>query len=258
MHNHLKDLLEADQPAIGAQLRFGSPGIAELFGHAGFDWLVIDAEHAPQTPPGVQAQLQAIGNTSATPVVRLPKVDEEQIRLYLDMGAMGIMAAMVNTPEEAESGARACRYPPHGSRGFGPHRASRYGLDSEAYTRDINDHVIFIPIIESAEAISNIEDILAVPGVDTFVLGPVDLSFSLGRPFNYDCAVYRDAESKALDAARRANKPAGGGLSGSPMDPAPLTEAIDKGFRTILLGGDEFLLTSACQRVMENVAKARD
>ena len=92
MHNRIKDQLAAGKPAFGAQLRFGSPAIAELFGHSGFDFLVIDSEHAPQTPTGIQAQLQAIGNTPATPIVRLPRIDEEQIRLYLDMGALGILA----------------------------------------------------------------------------------------------------------------------------------------------------------------------
>ena len=92
MQNRIKDQFAAGKPAFGTQLRFGSPAIAELCGHSGFDFLVIDSEHAPQTPTGIQAQLQAIGNTPATPIVRLPRIDEEQIRLYLDMGALGILA----------------------------------------------------------------------------------------------------------------------------------------------------------------------
>ncbi len=257
MQNRLKHLLETGQLAIGAQLRFGSSAIAEQFSHAGYDWLVVDTEHAPQTPPGVQAQLQAIGNTPATPVVRLPKVDEEQIRLYLDMGAMGIMAAMVNTAEQAEIGARACRYPPQGSRGFGPHRAWRYGFGAEDYRRDINDHVMFIPMIETTEAVANIDDILAVPGVDAIVLGPADLTYSLGVPFDFDSKVFRDAETKVLSAARRAEKPVGGGPYGSPLDLEPLTEVIERGFQAILLGGDEFLLKVACERALDNVNKVR-
>jgi 4-hydroxy-2-oxoheptanedioate aldolase len=107
MHNRIKDQLAAGKPAFGTQLRFGSPAIAELCGHSGFDFLVIDSQHAPQTPPGIQAQLQAIGNTPATPIVRLPRIDEEQIRLYLDMGALGILAPFVNTAAQAAEGARA-------------------------------------------------------------------------------------------------------------------------------------------------------
>ena len=111
MRNRTKELLDAGRTAFGAQLRFGSPAIAELFGHADFDWLIIDAEHSPQTSLGIQAQIQAIGNTNATPVVRLPKVDVEQIRLYLDMGAMVIACAFVNTAENAQLGARAWPLP---------------------------------------------------------------------------------------------------------------------------------------------------
>ena len=168
MQNRFQELLSAGKAALGAQLRFGSPAIAELFGHAGFDWLIIDAEHAPQSPEGIQAQIQAIGNTPATPFVRIPKVDEEAIRLYLDMGAMGIVAAFVNSAEDAERGARACRYPPHGNRGYGPHRAARYGLiAADEYTREINDRVTFMGIIETADAVDNIDSILAVDGFDT-------------------------------------------------------------------------------------------
>ena len=102
MANRMKELLEAGKPAIGSQLRFGNPAIAELFGLAGFDWLLIDSEHAPQTPNGVQAQLQAIGNTPATPIMRFPAVNVEQIRLYLDMGAMG-WPRRLSTPPKRQS-----------------------------------------------------------------------------------------------------------------------------------------------------------
>ena len=180
MQNRIKDQFAAGKPAFGSQLRFGSPAIAELCGHSGFDFLIIDSEHAPQTPIGIQAQLQAIGNTPATPIVRLPRIDEEQIRLYLDMGALGILAPFVNTADQAAEGARACRYPPVGIRGFGPHRAAQYGLRTDEYFAEINDLVIFIALIETAEAVANIDEILAVEGVDTFVIGPVDLSISLG------------------------------------------------------------------------------
>ena len=193
MHNRIKDQSAAGKPAFGAQLRFGSPAIAELFGHSGFDFLVIDSEHAPQTPTGIQAQLQAIGNTPATPIVRLPRIDEEQTRLYLDMGALGILAPFVNTAAQAAEGARACRYPPTGIRGFGPHRAAQYGLRTDEYFAEINDLVVFIALIETAEAVANIDEILAVDGVDTFVIGPVDLSFRWGCPLTT-----RDLFSKTL------------------------------------------------------------
>jgi 2-keto-3-deoxy-L-rhamnonate aldolase RhmA len=249
MRSRLKELLDAGQATFGTQLRFGSPGIAELFGHAGFDWIILDAEHAPQTPIGIQSQLQAIGNTSATPIVRLPKVDEEQIRLYLDMGAMGILAAFINTAEDAELGARACRYPPLGNRGWGPHRATQYGLQTNEYAEQINDLVMFIGLIETKEAVENIDAILAVEGMDTYILGPADLSISLGVPFDFENSTFQDAEQQVRDAARRAGKPAGIGLYRSPFELNTLQRATEAGYQVILVGGDELFLTHGCQQI---------
>ena len=106
--NRLKKLLAGQTIAVGAQLRFGSPAIAELFGLAGFDWILIDGEHAPQSPMGIQAQLHAIGCTDATPIVRVRTNDPELFRVYLDMGAGGIVAPFVNTAEQARCGAASC------------------------------------------------------------------------------------------------------------------------------------------------------
>ncbi len=247
MNCRLKERLAEGRTAVGAQLRFGSPAIAEMFGHAGFDWIVIDSEHAPQTPDGIQAQLQAIGNTPATPVVRLPRVDEEQIRLYLDMGALGIMAAFVETPQDAEFGALACRYPPRGIRSFGPHRAGGYGLRTGEYLEKVDDLVSFIPIIESAPAVDNIESILAVDGVDFPVIGPVDLSYSLEAPFEFESEAFQAAQAKVAAAAAAAGKPAGLGVYRPAFEPASLQRAVEEGFQALLVGGDEPFLAAACE-----------
>src|SRR3989304_799190 len=151
MKNRVRELFQAGKIAVGAQLRFGSP--------------VIDTEHAPQTPRSVQGQLQAAGCTNTTPLVRLARNDPDLIKLYLDMGAMGVVAPFVNRVDEAATGAQACRYPPVGTRGWGPSRAGGYGLHAQRYTEEINDCVLYIPIIESAEAVANIDSILAVDGV---------------------------------------------------------------------------------------------
>ena len=251
MNCRLKERLAEGQTAVGAQLRFGSPAIAEMFGHAGFDWLVIDSEHAPQTPEGIQAQLQAIGNTPATPVVRLPRVDEAQIRLYLDMGALGIMAAFVETPQDAEFGALACRYPPRGIRSFGPHRAGGYGLRTSDYLDEIDDLVSFIPIIESAPAVDDIEAILAVDGVDFPVIGPVDLSYSLDVPFDFESEAFQAAQAKVAAAAAAAGKPAGLGIYRRAFEPESLQKAVEDGFQALLVGGDEPFLATACQLMAE-------
>ncbi|MEE2659560.1 MAG: aldolase/citrate lyase family protein [Candidatus Latescibacterota bacterium] len=254
MRNQVRECLTAGKPAIGCQLRFGSPAIAELFGHSGFDWILLDSEHAPQTPTGMQAQLQAIGNTPAAPIVRLPNIDEELIRLYLDMGAMGILTAFTNTPEEAERAAHACRYPPRGDRSFGPHRASHYGLRTQEYLEKIDDLVVYMALIESAEAIDNIDAIFAVEGMDTVIIGPVDLSYSLGVPFDYESDTFQEAQAKVAEAASKAGKPAGLGVYRNPLESANMKRAMDDGFQVLLTGSDEGTLMEGCRQM----AKVRE
>ena len=146
---------------------------------------------------------------------------------------------------------RACRYPPAGVRGFGPHRAAQYGLRTDEYFAEINDLVIFIALIETAEAVANIDEILAVEGVDAFVIGPVDLSISLGVPFDYEGAVFQDAQAQLAAAAHRAGKPAGIGVYRPASDPQAIQRAMDEGFSLILAGGDEPFLAAGCQQMAE-------
>ncbi len=248
--SRLKDLLDAGSPAIGIQLRFGSPGIAEMAGLAGFDWLLLDTEHSPQSPVGIQTQLQAIGCTRATPIVRLGRNDPVQIRLYLDMGAAGIAAAFIETAEEAKAGADACRYPPRGTRGWGPHRAAAYGLEPDSYRARVDDEVLFLPIIETATAIREIESILAVDGVDSCIVGPVDLCYSLGIPFRFDHPDYLRALDRVRDAAARVGKPAGLPLLGELDDRDNVQRQVDAGAKLLLVGGDEQSLVDAFRRTL--------
>ena len=158
--NRLKQRLDAGDVVIGAQNRFGVPAIVELFGKAGFDYVVLDTEHAPQTPSGVQAQLQGLASTDTTPIVRVPNNDPDLIRLYLDMGAGGVLVPFVNSAEEAEAIVRATRYPPQGRRGFGPLRASHYTQDYDDYLARANDNILVALIVETREAVENIESIM--------------------------------------------------------------------------------------------------
>ncbi len=255
--SRLRDLLDTGEPAFGIQLRFGSPAIAELAGLAGFDWLLIDTEHAPQTPVTVQAQIQAAGCTPAAPVVRITRTDPDLIKLYLDMGAKGIVVPFVNTPEEAKVGADACRYPPRGTRGWGPHRAAGYGLFEEEYTAGIDDAVVYLPIIESAEAVERIGDIMAVEGVDGCIVGPVDLCISLGVPFRFDHPKYLDALRRVREAGQRAGKPVGHPLLGSMDDEENIRRQVAEGVRLLLAGGDEPALKDGFRRTVEELAFLR-
>ena len=257
MANRLKEMLAAGRPAIGAQLRFGLPAIAELFGLAGFDWVLIDTEHAPQTPIGVQAQLQAVAGTGATAIVRAARTDADLLKLYLDMGAMGILVPFIETPEQALAGAQACRYPPRGTRGWGPHRAAEYGLRAAEYTASINDEVMYIALIETALAVENIERIMAIDGVDACMIGPVDLAISLGTPFDYEAPVFVDAVAKVLEGCLGSGKPPGIPRMGVSDADDRLRQDIESGFRLILAGMDESLLSSGCRDTLSSLADVR-
>jgi 2-keto-3-deoxy-L-rhamnonate aldolase RhmA len=257
MTNRMKEMLLAGRTVLGAQLRFGSPAIAELFGHAGFDYIVLDSEHAPQTPTGIQAQIQALAATPATPIVRLPKNDPDLVRPFLDMGAAGTLVPFICSAEDARLGARALRYPPEGTRGYGPSRASRYGFDT-GYFGSANSQMVFLPIIEDERAVRNIDEILAVPGVDSFIIGPVDLSISLGVPMQYDAPRFRDAVRTIVKAGRAVRKPLGTSVYGGDMFQADTYRRLaDEGFTLLLVGGDEWMLQASCKRLLESAASAR-
>ena len=249
MKNLMKEKLMAGKVVIGAKLRFGSPAIAEMFGYAGFDYLVLDSEHAPQTPVGIQQQIQALSATPATPIVRIVKNDPDLMRPYLDMGAVGILAPFINTAADARLGARAVRYPPVGTRGFGPARASRFGLDVDYY-KTANENMVFLPIIEDVEAVRNIDALLSVEGVDSFIIGPVDLSFSLGIPMQFDHPRFQEAIQTVTKAGLASGKPMGTSIYGGDMyNPQTYRKFIDQGYTLLLIGGDEWMLSDALRRM---------
>lgn len=254
MKNHFKELLTGGKVALGAQLRLGVPAIAELFAAAGFDYIVIDGEHAPQTPVGIQAQLQAVNGYDCTPIVRFGRNDPDEIRLALDMGAGGVLIPLLKTAAEVEKLVQACRYPPAGTRSYGPSRAYQYGFDRDYYPRSQPSLVIMI-IIETAEAVDNIDEILAVDGLDTFVLGLADLSIALGVPLEYQHPKVETAVERVLAAAQKAGKPSG--VSFYPSDLPFMRQRIEQGARVLLAGGDEWMLQETCQKMIESAAALR-
>jgi 2-dehydro-3-deoxyglucarate aldolase len=254
MKNHLSGALANGDVVLGAQLRLGTPAIAELFAAAGFDFVVIDGEHAPQTPVGIQAQLQAVNGYSCTPIVRLGRSDPDEIRLMLDMGAGGVLIPLLQTADDARKLVRSCRYPPEGTRSYGPSRAYQYGFDQEYYPKSTPDLVTMI-IVETAEAIENIDEILAVDGLDTYVMGPADLSVALGVPMQLQHPTVQAAAEKVQRAAEKAGKPAGASLY--PYTRAAAKLLIESGYRVLLVPGDEWLLQAICAEIVGGVDELR-
>lgn len=179
--NKFKQDLKFGPAQIGLWLGLANAYTAELLAGAGFDWLLIDAEHAPNELQTILAQLQAIAPYPVTPIVRPAWPDHVRIKQLLDLGAQTILAPMVETAEQAADVVAATRYPPQGIRGVGSAlaRASQFNRTAE-YLQTANDEICVLIQIETPKGVENLEDILAVEGVDGVFIGPSDLSASMG------------------------------------------------------------------------------
>ena len=181
--NTVREKLRAGQPTIGCFMGLQSPNVAELLGHAGYDWIVIETEHNAFDTAQVEHALMALSGTGAIPLVRVPSADHVYIQRALDIGALGIVVPLVRTAAEAEAIVRATRFPPTGTRSWGPLRASGYTFDNRDYRDRADENILVVLILETREAVENLDAIAAVPGIDAIFLGPADLSFAYGVDF---------------------------------------------------------------------------
>lgn len=182
LENSVKRKVRAGQKTVGGWLQIASPMAAEIMSRAGFDWLIIDMEHGPTDIPMLIAQLQAMSGTDVIPFVRAPWNDFVIIKRILDAGVYGVLIPYVNSKSEAEAAVAACKYPPQGIRGVaGSPRAVGFGQKAIDYLTKANDEIMVIVAVETFTAVTNIDDILKVPGIDGIFIGPLDLSASLGH-----------------------------------------------------------------------------
>ncbi len=176
--NGFRQRVLAGEQLVGSLVTLNSPEVVEILCLAGFDWLFLDAEHAPLDPSGLQMLLQAAGSVPC--LVRVPATDEVWIKKALDAGAAGIIVPQVNSAEQAQQVVSWCRYPPQGRRGIGLSRAHAYGFNHAGYVDTANDHVTVVVQAEHVDAVAGIEQICKVEGIDAVLIGPSDLAASLG------------------------------------------------------------------------------
>ncbi len=208
--NPLKQRLAAGEVLHGMWVGMADPYAAEMAATAGFDWLLIDGEHAPNDLRSLSAQLAVVQNSPSHPVVRLPVGDPVMVKQALDIGAQTLLIPMVETGDQAEMLVRATRYPPHGFRGVGSSlaRASRFAAIPD-YLKTANDQICLILQVESVKALDALDDILAVEGVDGVFIGPSDLAADMGYLGNTSEPKVRAAVHDALRRIRAAGKFAG-------------------------------------------------
>src|SRR6202034_4289252 len=176
--NGVRELWQAGKPGINSWLGIPSSFSAEVMAHAGWDSLVVDMQHGMIEYQTMVTMLQGISTTNTTPLVRVPWNDPAHIQKALDAGAYGIICPMINNRAEAEKFVSSMRYAPVGSRSSGPIRASIYG--GADYHAKANDIVVAFGMIETVEAMENLDEILSTPGLDAAYVGPSDLSISMG------------------------------------------------------------------------------
>lgn len=250
--NRAKRMLAEGRTIVGGWMCTTDAMLTETVADCGFDFVVIDTEHAVQTLLTVQAHLMALKDTGATAVVRVVWNDFVRVKQLLDAGGEGLVFPWINTPQEAEQAVRATRYPPRGIRGFGPRRAQRYGDDIKDYFHNADANILVLCQIETPEAVGNAEAIASVDGVDALMIGPADLSVNLGVPLDWECETFMAAVRRVAAAAESAGKAFGVITSG--VDPA--RRWIDLGARVVIAGADVALLKMMAAQTRDEILDA--
>lgn len=236
----LKDVLsDSERPLVGMWVCSGNPLVAEICAGAGLDWLLIDGEHSPNGLESILAQLQAIHGYPVTAVVRPPVNDATIIKQYLDLGVQTLLIPMVNTADDAVAAVAAAHYPPRGVRGVGSAlaRSARWNRIPE-YLATASETITVVVQLETAEAVANAEEILAVDGVDAVFIGPSDLAASMGVIGQQQHPDVLAAVKRCIRAAQIAGKPVGVNA----FVESTAKRYLDLGVNFILVGADVTLL----------------
>ena len=221
----LKSRLSRSELTIGSWVTLGHPSIAEIMAAAGFDWLVLDMEHSVLELSEVQSIIQVLDGKQCPAIVRLTSNHPDQIKRVMDAGATGVMVPMIKSAADAKAAVDGVYYPPRGQRG--------------------------VVMIEHVDSVKAIDSILAVPGIDAYIIGPYDLSGSMGRPGDLNHPDVQAAIAQVLEAGRRANKP--GGIHVIEPDPEALQQRIQAGFNFLGYGLDIRILDSICRTHLQSI-----
>jgi 4-hydroxy-2-oxoheptanedioate aldolase len=250
--NRLRTLWQNDQTAVNGWLAIGNSFSAEVMAHQGWDTLTIDLQHGVIDYAAMVPMLQAISTTPTVPIVRVPWLEPGILMKSLDAGAYGVICPMVNTREDAQKFVAWTNYAPKGTRSFGPIRALLYG--GADYAAQANDTVVRFAMIETAQALDNLDAILSVEGLDAIYIGPSDLSLALGcRPVFDDVdPPVAQAIDHILERARAHGVQAG--VHNGIAEGALARSA--KGFRFVTIGSDARLMAAGSQQVLAKMRAA--
>lgn len=247
----LKEKLNSKKLTFGSWITLAHPAIAEIMAMSGFDWLVVDLEHSVITIREAEELIRVIDLCGVSPLVRLSANDPVQIKRVMDAGVHGVIVPMVNSAQEARMAVEAVHYPPKGKRGVGLARAQGYGNGFEEYKKWLSQESIIIVQIEHIEAVENLEDIISVEGIDGFIVGPYDLSGSLGIPGQFDSKLMLDAMSRIKAFMKKSPKIPGYHLVEPDTD--QLNFCVREGYRFLAYSVDIRMLDNACRSVTDSL-----
>ena len=254
--NLVKQKIRRGEPTIGTWLSLASVIAAERMALAGFDWLTVDLEHSPTNWETAMAMCAVIGSHGVAPWVRVPSSSDENIKRALDLGAMGIVAPMVTSPEQARAVVASCKYPPDGVRSLaGGRNDAAWETDSATYFKRANDEIFVCVQIENVHSVEHAEEILSVPGIDCAFIGPQDLTGALGLAPMLDSPDPRYDE--AVEKVLAATKKCGIGAGLMVASPAAARKRHEQGFSMISLAAEVRILAVAAQQSVKEIMEGR-
>ncbi len=241
----LRARLQAGQPTVGGWQQLPCPEAAEIMGRAGYDWVAVDMEHGPIDRHQLPNLFRALEYGGALPFVRVAEASRFNIKAALDAGAKGLILPMIETASQLAEALAFARYPPQGERGVGYCRANNHGGDFDAYL-DEAKHTFIAAQIEHIRAVDNLEEILALPGLDAIMVGPYDLSGSLGVTGQLDHPDMEKAMQRIAALAAQRGIPMGCHVV--QPNPEELRARIREGYLFLAYGLDTVFLSAAARR----------
>jgi len=247
----LKNKLKNNELTLGSWITIGNSSVVEVMATAGFEWLCIDMEHTSIDLATAKMLITTIHANDMKALVRVSKNEEVAIKKVMDMGADGVIVPMVKNKNEAQMAIDFVKYPPIGKRGVGLYRAQNYGIGFEAYKEWVENEAVIIAQIEHIEAVHNIEEIITTDGIDGIIIGPYDLSGSMGFPGEYHREDVKAAIAKVLRVCKEKNFPSGFHVIES--NPTKLQERIDEGCTFLAYSLDFFFLGDSARAGMQTI-----
>ena len=240
----IRDTMKQGKASIGSWMQIGNASIAEIMGCAGYDWIAVDMEHGSLSTSQLPDLFRSLELNNTLPLVRLSMGHFAEAKYALDAGAGGIIIPMVESAQQLQTMISHSKWPPSGIRGVGFSRANLYGKNFNNYREEASQPFIGAQI-EHINAVNDIENILAVPGLDAIIIGPYDLSASMGIVAQFDHQDFTAALNRILKGCEKMKKPAG--LHIVDPDPVQLAARINEGYQFIAYSIDSVFMRVAAQ-----------